>query len=154
MADQAFQDFGALVETIDVGPISFTMDFVDATPVFVPPDGPPTVQFSPVAGGAIAATDALTVLVQPTVPSSLVRVMLLVQFPTLNLYEVAFDGEGFSQAYPAALGNARTVDGDGFTFTLLRAEGWPASPRVVPVAVDNYGNVNPVSSETYAWTLI
>lgn len=113
--------------------------------------------WSPATGSAILKEDALSFSVQPSAPNdgeAMRRVMLLAHFPTLDLYEVVHDGDGFSTAYPAALGNVRTANGLGFDFTVLRKEGWPASPRLVPVAVDVYGAINPISSAIYAWTLI
>ena len=117
---------------------------------------PPNLSgWSPALGTAITKKQVLSFSVQPATPNPMRRVVLLVSFPQLNTYEVVHDGDGFTTAnYPAALGNVRTAVGDGFTFSVLRVNGWPASPRLVPMAVDIDGAINPISSVSYAWTLL
>lgn len=133
-----------------------TIDYITAGQEVVS-NGPTLSGWSPATGTAIGKETPISLEVQPTAPNDGVamrRVMLLASFPTLGMYEVVHDGDSFSQAYPAALGNVRTANGFGFTFTVLRKEGWPASPRLVPVAVDVYGAINPISPVVYGWTLI
>jgi hypothetical protein len=124
--------------------------FVGAPPT---PEDPPVLSaFSPVVGAAIGTRDALRFTVQP-VGGELRRETIMVSFPLLGLTEVAFDGEAFTKAYPAAQGNARVANGTGWDFTLQRTEGWPASPRLLPLVTDEFGNTNDVDSTNYAWTL-
>lgn len=114
---------------------------------------PPTVDsFNPALATAILPAQTLSFRV--TLEATAQRVLVLVQFTQLEVYEVAHDGDAFSQAYPAAQGNVRTLNGNLIDFTILRREGWPASPRVIPVAIDSNGNLNPITSVTYAWTLV
>jgi hypothetical protein len=119
------------------------------------PTAPPVVAgFSPSLASPIGSITPLSFMVQPVAPATLQRVIVLVSFPMMSTYEVAHDGAAFSESYPLRLGNSRTVVGDAVYFTLLRKEGWPASPRIIPMAVDEYGNMNPVDSVIYAWTLV
>lgn len=118
-------------------------------PPVVPP--PSVAAFSPPLAAAIGPRQPLALEVTGT---DLQRVVLLVDFPGLNTYEVAHDGSTFSSAYPARVGNTREAITDGFRFTLLRQEGWPASPRVIPMAFDSTGGLNPIDSVVYAWTLL
>lgn len=116
----------------------------------------PTVgSFSPAVGSAIGTRDALRFTVLPVGEEvELQRVTVLVSFPLLGLTEVAFDGAAFTQAFPAVQGNARVANGAGWDFTLLRKEGWPASPKIIPIVVDEFGNMNEVDAANYAWTLV
>jgi hypothetical protein len=125
------------------------------TPSPPPPDDPPEVGgFSPALGASIDARDVISFHVLPGPAALLQRVTIIFSFPLLGLTEVAFDGDSFTQAYPATQGNARVANGDGWDFTILRKEGWPASPKVIPIAVDEFGNMNPIDSVNYAWTLV
>jgi len=126
----------------------------DPTLVLTGTEPPIVINFDPALATAIGKRTILRLTVQPVAPALLERTMLLMSFPLLRAYETVHDGDGFADAYPAALGNTRVANGNGWDFTLIRTEGWPASPRVVPVAVDEFGNINPVSSVIYAWTLV
>ena len=121
----------------------------------LPPLAPAVTIISPANGGVVSSTTLIQL--SATGPQNLVRVVMLVSFPNLNIYEVAHDGDSFSGRYPAALGNTRsatTTPNPGFTFSLLRQGGWPASPRIIPCAFDAFGQLNPISSVIYAWTLV
>lgn len=152
MPDQAIQDF---LQTL--APTSTELHAAiakqDFNAIVLAPVALPVVStFVPATGTTILGTQLLSFFVAPVAPATLKRVMVFLDFPTLGFYEVVHDGDAFSLAYPVALGNLRAGSPSaGYTFTVLRSEGWPASPRVVVVAVDNYGNVNAVSSENHAW---
>lgn len=154
--DLPVQEDGAL----DAGQAFVQVANVDA--VFIPVieviSNPPTLSgWSPATGSAITKEQPLSFAVAPAAPndaSAMRRVVLFAHFPTIDLYEVVHDGDGFAQAYPETQGNVRAANGLGYTFTVLRKEGWPASPRLIPMAVDVYGAVNPISNTIYAWTLI
>lgn len=127
----------------------------DLPPIYVPPPTPgaPTIQgFSPALPGPIDKLTpiGLTVLSE----AGLERAVLAVSFPTLGLYEIIHDGDAFTDRYPANLGNARVAVTDGFQYTVLRREGWPASPRLVPFAFDVDGQTNDITGTIYAWTLV
>jgi len=115
---------------------------------------PTVTTFSPATGSVISAQQLLTFRISAS--AAIQRVQILVQFTQLDLYEVAFDGEAFSPAYPASLGNVRNAVAltNDFTFAILRKNGWPASPRMVPVVIDDSGNLNLLDETIYAWTLI
>ncbi len=81
------------------------------------------------------------------------RVVIAVSFPTLKTYEIAHDGDSFSALYPAALGNALNPNGGNPIYTLLRQNGWPASPRIIPMAFAADGGLNPITSVNYSWAL-
>jgi len=126
----------------------------DPTLVLTGTEPPVVSDFSPALAAAITSTTKLSFTVQPVSPATLQRVVIMVSFPILNIYEVAHDWDALTQNYPDSLGNVRTAVGDGFSYTLLRKSGWPASPRFIPMAVDEFGNMNPISSVIYAWTLV
>ncbi len=115
------------------------------------PAAPTVESFSPAVGAVLQSTTPVSFTVLAT---DLLRTVVGVSFPGFNLYDVAHDGDAFSEAYPPELGNTRVAVTGGFRYTLLRKGGWPFSPRVVPMAFDEYGGVNPISSEVYAWTLV
>lgn len=108
--------------------------------------------FSPAVGGAVSQTQGITFNI--TDAAGFNRIVILAQFPNIKMYEVIHDGDAFAQRYPASVGNVKTVIANGFSFTVLREEGWPASPKLIPMGVDTSGNLNPISSVNYAWTLV
>ncbi len=110
------------------------------------------VNFDPATATAIRAVEPITFDVVDTL-ASLQRVVVLVSFPNLNLYEVAHDGDALGPVYRNSF-CTRTPITNGFRYTLLRDSGWPSSPRVVPMAFDAGGGVNPISNVIYAWTLV
>lgn len=119
-----------------------------------PPDPPPVVtNFDP----ALAATvdKFRTISFDVTNVSGLYRrIVVFVQYPGITTYDVAHDGSRFGDRYLQAQFNTKVAIAGGFRYTLLRKDGWPLSPRIVPIAIDTVGNENPVESQTYAWTLI
>lgn len=116
-----------------------------------PVTNPVVSNFSPAVSSAVSKAEAITFDVTS---ADLSRVIVAVNFPGYKLYEVAHDGDAFSPIYPEAVGNTRVPISGGYRYTILRKEGWPASPRIVPMAFDTSGGVNPISSVTYAWTLV
>lgn len=118
-----------------------------------PPDPPAVSGFNPALASAISSVQPITFSV--TALNGLLRAIVAVSFPHIGIYEIIHDGDAFNaEAYPDELGNVRTPITGGFTFTVLRKEGWPASPHIVPMAFDAYGQLNPITSVTYAWTLV
>jgi hypothetical protein len=113
---------------------------------------PPVVgNFSPVVTSAVGLTDTIAFDVTDSV-NPFRRISVLVQFPNLKIYDVAYDGSAFGNRYRSQF-NSKVPITNGFRFTLLREEGWPSSPRIVPIAISTVGDENPVESQTYAWTL-
>jgi len=118
---------------------------------------PPTVDgFSPALASAITSVQPISFDVTRNSGSEFRRIVVMVSFPFLDIYEIAHDGDAFSQNYPALVGNAKaTVSADTeYHFTLLRKEGWPASPRISVLAIDDAGGITDITSVIYAWTLI
>lgn len=145
---------------------SFVID-IDASNVLLPDQYDGTVGNLPGSGGAgdpqvlnfdpalATAVRSNTPIVFDVVdaPVPLQRVVVLVSFPNLNLYEVAHDGEALGPFYRNTF-CSRVAITNGFRYTLLRDLGWPSSPQVVPMAFDDGGGVNPINSVVYAWTLV
>lgn len=130
--------------------------FQELVPLFTPvpptPPAPAVSNWSPAPQTAITINN--TISFDVTDASGLFRrILVLVQFTGLEIYDTAFDGSTFGQRYLGP-GNSKVAITNGFRFTLLREGGWPASPRIVPVAINQTGQENPVESETYAWTLV
>lgn len=99
---------------------------------------PPIVSnVTPVAGTAVTARTPVGLDV--TDDSGVFRrIMLVASFPTLGLLEVVHDGDNFAPLY-AGTGNTREAIANGFRYTALRRGGWPASPTLIPFAIDQEG---------------
>ena len=151
MGDYDTQTMNGFTATPQVVPLGIQ----NLPPTYTPPPTPgaPTIEgLTPALPGPIDRTTliGLTILSE----AGLERAVLAVSFPTLGLYEIIHDGDAFTDRYPANLGNARVAVTDGFQFTVLRREGWPASPRLVPFAFDVDGQTNDITGTIYAWTLV
>jgi hypothetical protein len=96
---------------------------------------------SPAPGTAIAATQVLQLDVTDPDGDAFRLIMLIADFAFLGIREVIHDGTSFSQNY-SGFGNARTVITNGFHYSVLRVGGWPASPRIIPYAIDVTGQEN------------
>lgn len=115
--------------------------------------GNPTVSnFSPSAGAAIKVNDAISFDVTDT-DAALRRVVVLISFPRLSIYEVAHDGDALGPRY-SNVRCSRVSIANGYRYTLIHDEGWPSSPHIVPMAFDIGGSINAITSVTYAWTLV
>ncbi len=151
MGDYDTQAMGGIASQ----PLVMPLQIQNLPPIYTPPPTPgiPTiVNLSPALPGPIDITTpiSLTALSE----AGFERVVLAVSFPTLGLYEIIHDGDSFTDRYPATLGNARVPVTDGYQFTVLRREGWPASPRLIPFAFDTAGQTNDITGTIYAWTLV
>jgi hypothetical protein len=135
-------DLYPVIRIVVDAPLSFAFDTT----------APVVGGFSPAVGTAVSQTQGITFTI--TDAAGFGRIVVLAQFPNIKVYEVVHDGDAFSQRYPASVGNVKTAIANGFSFTVLRQEGWPASPKLVPMGVDTSGNLNPISSVNYAWTLV
>ena len=120
------------------------------------PTAPIITSFDPLVASAVQKTRPISFEAVLQAPStSYARIVILVSFPSIGLYEVAHDGDAFSQNYPAELGNVRNVIDPTLTrFTLLRQGGWPVSPRILPLAITNDGVLTDITTSIYAWTLV
>ncbi len=116
------------------------------------PGDPQVSNFTPALASAVGPTDTIAFDVVD-VPVPLQRVLVLVSFPNLNLYEVAHDGDALGPRYANQFCSREPI-ANGYRYTLLRDAGWPGSPRIIPMAFDNGGGVNPISSVIYGWTLV
>ena len=122
-------------------PLEFQLSTIDV--VFIPvidptPPTPPVVSnVTPTPGTAITATTPVGLDV--TDDSGVFRrIMLVASFPTLGLLEVVHDGDNFAPLY-AGTGNTREAIANGFRYAALRRGGWPASPTLIPFAIDQEG---------------
>jgi len=90
----------------------------------------------------IQSNQAITFVVQSTNP--LVRVLVGVFYPGLNVEEFVYDGQppaaGYKAPY-APTSSAQSVGGSGnnYFFSILRSPLWPDSPTVTVYAFDNAG---------------
>jgi hypothetical protein len=117
------------------------------------PAGDPAVgNFSPALAAAVRKTDTISFDVTDAL-ANLERVLVLVSYPNLNIYEMAHDGDSRGPRYANTF-CSRVPITNGFRYTLLRDEGWPSSPRVIPMAFDVGGGVNLITGVIYGWTLV
>lgn len=91
---------------------------------------------SPPVGSNIASTDAL--IIDVTDETALGLVVLTVGYPgATRITEVVWDRDEF--VFPF-LGSSRTAVAGGHRYTIVRTNGWQASPAVNVYAVDSSGN--------------
>lgn len=105
-----------------------------------PSSEPPVVTVvSPPAQTAITAQ---TYVVFDVVDDSALfrRIIVMASFPLLDVLDVVHDGDKFGPAYSQR--SQRTTITNGYRYTLVRNGGWPASPTIVPYAIDRDGNEN------------
>jgi hypothetical protein len=93
---------------------------------------------TPTPGTSLAATAPVGFQATQSA-SSFVIATVWASYPVLGIYEVIHDGVQFSANY----NGSRTVISGGYQYSgIVRVGGWPASPTLVPVFVDNTGAVN------------
>jgi hypothetical protein len=79
------------------------------------------------------------IVLEVTDETQLARVLITVQYPSLDAPQVAFDGTGFTE--PFATESSTEDITDGYRFTLRRRTGWPSRQLTLKVyAVDTSGN--------------
>lgn len=83
--------------------------------------------FTPAAGAALTAMTPITFDETGTYAS---LAFIVADFPELGIREVVWDGTAFGRQYQGP-NNSRTAISGGFTFSLLREGGWPASPTLL-----------------------
>lgn len=105
----------------------------------VAPTQPVISNVSPVVGEPISDTTILSFDV--TDPDAFRLIMLIADFPNIEVREVIHDGNSFSVNYSGS-GNARVAIPNGFRYSVLRRGGWPVSPRIIPFAIDITGEEN------------
>lgn len=96
----------------------------------------------PAFGGFPSSTQEVDVSV---VTDSFIDIVILVYFPGTNLVEVPWDGSVFTPLYVAASTSTPFTpegEGEGHTFILARAGGWPAIPVFKVHAVSSHGQEN------------
>jgi len=96
---------------------------------------PVIANVSPADGAAI--TRQSTCSFDVTDETGLTTILVLAEFSDTGAYEVVHDGANFSQRYRAS---TKVSISGGFTFTVTREGGWPASPTIRVQAVDTGGN--------------
>lgn len=96
---------------------------------------PPVVTFGVPPGTTIARNQALPVDVEEE--TAIRASVILVEFPSQGVYEVAWDSEGFAPRYADS---ERTAISGGFRYTLRRSGGWFSTPTIRALAIDTAGN--------------
>lgn len=120
----------ALVVNADAGP-------TPPAPVATPPV---VAVVSPAAGSAITAFTPLVFSV--TDDTGLFRrIIVVADFPYIGIREVVHDGDTFGPTYSEAVNTRSTISG-GYQYSVTRDGGWPASPRLIPYAIDREGTEN------------
>lgn len=105
-----------------------------------PPVTPPVVgNFSPAVGAFIASNQFITFDV--TDPEGFRLALIAASFPNLGIYEIIHDGTAFGPNYSDG-NSGRSAIANGFHYSILRRGGWPASPTIVPFAIDVFGSEN------------
>lgn len=120
--------------------------------VVIPAPPPPTPtppvisNILPTPASSIYAATALQF--DATDPDGMVLISAYVAYPDGST-EQMYDGTAFTTKYSSS-----TISpiANGSHFNLVRTGGWPASPTLVPVAVDVLGARSVPA--TYAWTLL
>jgi hypothetical protein len=99
---------------------------------------PPVVgNYNPVPGTPLSKT--MPVSFDVTDDSGAFRVIFVVAFfPSTGATEVIHDGDRFRGAYAAT--SARKTITNGFRYTVLPLNGWPAAPTIQTFAIDLAGN--------------
>lgn len=97
---------------------------------------PSVVMVAPAVPGDVAPTDSLTFDVTD---NALRKVLVMAKFIATGLWEVIYDGDGFSPSFSGS--STRTAIVNGFRFVAIRAGGWPAGAfKLKVVAFDTSGN--------------
>lgn len=107
--------------------------------VVAPPDvtAPVISNISPTPGTPIARTQVITFEI--TDNSGLFRRILpAVLFPGLEALEIIHDGEAFTGLYEN--NSTRAAIANGYIYSVLRKNGWPDAPTLIPFAFDQGGN--------------
>lgn len=116
--------------------------FGASTALFAPAIAPTVTLVSP-ANGATIARAAPVILDVTDDEARLIRVILLARFfsgSTEVAREVVYDGGGGGPAFgPLYTGSTVVAITGGFRFTIVRAGGWPSSPRLRVFAFDTHG---------------
>lgn len=99
---------------------------------------PPAIaNVTPAPGTPILRTQAVTFDVTDASPG-LRRVLPAVHFPGIPNTELVHDGDDFTENYRDR--SAREAISGGFRYTILRKDGWPDAPTLIPFAYDQDGN--------------
>lgn len=80
-----------------------------------------------------AVTEGISSTTPIVVDVTQATALISASFPGLSTYEVVHDGTSFAPAYAAL--SSRTAITGGFRYTLLRQQGWPASPRIIATGI-------------------
>jgi hypothetical protein len=107
---------------------------------FGPAAPPVIVGVSPAGGSSITSGTTLSFSVTDS-NYPLRLAIVAVSLPTLGIYEIAHDGTAFGPMYQGPANNRLSLSpaSFGYSYTILRQGGWPASPTVVIFAVDTGG---------------
>jgi hypothetical protein len=98
---------------------------------------PVVANVSPSSGTTIGRGASVTFEVTDTFPG-LRRAMVIAKFDAE--WEVVHDGDSFGPKYSRA--SVREAISGGYRFRISRIGGWPSSPTLLPIAIDQAGNEN------------
>lgn len=94
--------------------------------------------------GLISEDGAVVVYVYEN-GTPILRTILSFEFPGMNLWEIAFNGDDFTPAYRDTSSRVAVVSGmygNGFQYTLRRKPVWPDGPRLYPFVSNVAGQEN------------
>jgi hypothetical protein len=89
---------------------------------------PTITNITPAAPSAILKDQGITF----TISLATTRVIIMVKFAALAVWEVAYDGTSWSPPYAAS---SRVIDS---TYTVMRAPEWPDQPNIVVAAFSGH----------------
>ncbi len=106
--------------------------------VVVTGSAPTLSNFAPAASTNISGTQVLQFDVTD-VDADMTRVILIGSYSGVVDKDIVHDGEAFGTHYSNGE-NTKSVIANGFRYRVLRDDGWPGSPTILPFAYD--GNEN------------
>jgi hypothetical protein len=114
------------------------LSFEYTAPPPPPPDiAPPSVSnFTPSGGENI--TKQTPIGFDVTDDTGLAVVFIYAKYAKGETWEVVHDGHSFSPLFAGL--STREAIANGYRFSVRRVGGWPSSPTIVPVPVDQFGN--------------
>jgi hypothetical protein len=99
---------------------------------------PPVISnFSPPVGTTIDTLQPVSFNVTDT-GGAFRRIIVTAVYPRTGIEEVVHDGATFVGRYLTA--SQRSIIANGFSFSVMRAGGWPSSPTIRVFAFDIAGN--------------
>ena len=124
----------AAQQTFGIIPYATNLTSNDSDYTSPSPPSPPTITYVPADGTPIIPTASLQVDV--TSDGELAAVTIGIRYPAGG-YEVVYDGQAFAAGYS---GSVSTLS-NGLRFIFSRVGGYAATPALIVIAVDSFGQV-------------